>query len=208
MLRLRYVKTKANQKYVGKTLGEIAKRRKTSPVEAMIDLSLEEELDAHFLAADMGHNSNERVSSLLKHPRVHIGASDGGAHILSFSTYGDTGYLFSHFVRSLSAMRLEEAVKKITCDTAAIWGIPNRGLLREGYVADIVIFDPATIDRGEEVYVQDVPGDGSRYVREARGVDAVIVSGGVAWTAAEGYQEACGEVLPGAAAGTRPLVAA
>lgn len=208
-LRLRQVKTEANQKYVGKTLGEIAKLRKTTPVEAMIDLSLEEELDAHFLAADMGHNSDEKVGGLLNHPRVHIGASDGGAHILSFSTYGDTGYLFSHFVRDLNAMRLEEAVKKITSDTAAIWGIPDRGLLREGYIADIVVFDAATIARGEEVFVQDVPGDGSRYVREPHGVDTVIVSGGLAWTAADGYQtDTRGEILPGAAAETRPLVAA
>lgn len=208
-LRLRQVQTKPNQKYVGKTLAEIAKLRKTSPIEAMIDLSLEESLDAHFLSANMGHNSDETVGGLLKHPRVHIGASDGGAHILSFSTYGDTGYLFSHFVRDLNAMRLEDAVKKITADTAAIWGIPDRGQIREGYVADIVIFDPATIARGEEVFVQDVPGDGSRYVRDALGVEAVIVSGGVAWTAAEGYaQETRGEVLPGQAADTRPLVAA
>jgi hypothetical protein len=65
----------------------------------MIDLSLEEDLGAHFLAADMGHNDDERVGALLNHPLVHVGASDGGAHILSFSTYGDTGYLFSRFVR-------------------------------------------------------------------------------------------------------------
>ncbi|MFN3313342.1 MAG: N-acyl-D-amino-acid deacylase family protein [Hyphomonas sp.] len=209
VLRLRQVNTKANQKYAGKTLAEIAKLRRTTPVEAMIDLSLEEDLDAHFLAADMGHNADDRVGGLLKHPRVHIGASDGGAHILSFSTYGDTGYLFAHFVRDLNAMRIEDAVKKITADTAAIWGIPDRGLLREGYVADIVIFDPATIDRGEEVYVQDVPGDGSRYVRDALGVDTVIVGGGVAWTAADGYHsDTRGEVLPGQSVDARPLVAA
>jgi N-acyl-D-amino-acid deacylase len=207
-LRLRQVQTKANQKYVGKTLAEIAKARRTTPVDVMIDLSLEESLDAHFMAANMGHNSDERVGHLLKHPRVHIGASDGGAHILSFSTYGDTGYLFSHFVRDLNAMSIEAAVKKITSDTASIWGIPDRGLLQQGYVADIVLFDPATIARGEEKYVKDVPGDGSRYVRDALGVDTVIVGGGIAWTAANGYQETRGEVLPGEKQDTRPLVAA
>ena len=207
-LRLRHVNTEANQKYVGKTLGEIAEMRGTTAIDAMIDLSLEEELDAHFIAASMGHNSDEKVSSLLKHPRVHIGASDGGAHILSFSTYGDTGYLFGHFVRSLNLMSLEEAVKKVTSDTAAIWGIPDRGLLQKGYTADIVVFDPLSIDRGEEVYVQDVPGDGSRYVRESHGVETVIVGGGIAWSAGEGYQDARGEILPGAKADARPMVAA
>lgn len=206
ILRLRAVNSEANQKYVGKTLGEIAVMRGTTAIDAMIDLSLEEKLDAHFMAASMGHNSDEKVSSMLKHPRVHIGASDGGAHILSFSTYGDTGYLFGHFVRNLKAMSLEEAVKKVTSDTAAIWGIPERGLIRAGYIADLVIFDPSTIDRGEEVYVQDVPGDGSRYVRDARGVDTVVVGGGVAWTAKKGYaKDTRGQILPGIEADARSL---
>ncbi|MEJ2089145.1 MAG: amidohydrolase family protein, partial [Gammaproteobacteria bacterium] len=117
-LVLRQVGSEANQSLVGKTLAEIAELRQTTPIDAMIDLSLEEDLNAHFLAADMGHNDDERVSALLTHPRVHIGASDGGAHILSFSTYGDTGVLFGHFVRDLHAMGLEAAVKKITSDTA------------------------------------------------------------------------------------------
>lgn len=197
-LVLRQVKTKANKKYVGKTLAEIGKLRGVTPVDAMIDISLEEDLEAHFLSSNMGHNDDAQVGGLLSHPRVHVGASDGGAHILSFSTYGDTGYLFGHFVRDLKAMSLEAAVKKITSDTAAIWGIPERGLLQKGYVADIAIFDPQTIDRGEEVFVNDVPGDGYRYVRDPRGVDTVIVGGAVAWSAKDGYQTARGEVLPGA----------
>lgn len=197
-LVLRQVKTDANQKYVGKTLGEIAGMRDTTPVDAMIDLSLEEGLEAHFLSSSMGHNDDAQVGALLNHPHVHIGASDGGAHILSFSTYGDTGYLISHFVRDLKAMSLEAAIKKVTSDTAAIWGIPERGLLHTGYVADIAIFDPHTIARGEEAFVNDVPGDGHRYVRDSRGVDTVIVGGAIAWSQKDGYQQARGEVLPGA----------
>lgn len=208
ILVLRQVKTDANQKYVGKTLGEIAKMRGTTPVEAMIDLSLEEDLDAHFLAESMGHNDDARVARLLNHPRVHIGASDGGAHILSFSTYGDTGYLLGRFVRELKSVRMEDAIKKVTSDTASIWGIPERGLLRTGYIADIAVFDAEKIDRGVEKFVQDVPGDGSRYVRDSHGVDTVIVGGGIAWTAKDGYQDARGEVLPGETARQPELVAA
>ena len=207
-LVLRQVQSDANQKYVGKTLGEIGEMRGASPVEAMIDISLEEDLDAHFLAASMGHNDDQKVGDLLRHPRVHIGASDGGAHILSFSTYGDTGYLFARFVREQKLIGLEEAVKKITSDTAAIWGIPERGLIRTGYVADIAIFDPETINRGEEVFVHDVPGEGHRYVRDSIGVESVIVGGGIAWSASDGYQDARGEVLPGARRQTPELVAA
>jgi N-acyl-D-amino-acid deacylase len=197
-LVLRQVQTEANQPLVGMKLSDIAALRNTDIVETMIDLSLEEDLQAHFLLGDMGHNDNQKVGSLLADPSVHIGASDGGAHILSFATYGDTGYLFSKYVRDQASMTLEAAVKKITYDTANIWGLPERGLLKEGYIADITIFDPETLDRGEERYVQDVPGDGSRYVRDAIGVDTVVVGGEVAYTAAAGYTESrMGRVLPG-----------
>ena len=115
------------------------------------------------------------------------GASDGGAHILSFSTYGDTGYLISRFVRDTKIMSLEAAVKKITADTADIWCIAERGLLKPGYVADITIFNAETIDRGEEYFVQDVPGNGYRYMRDSIGIDTVVIGGDVAYTHAEGY---------------------
>jgi N-acyl-D-amino-acid deacylase len=197
-LTLRQVSTAANQPLVGKTLQEIATGRGCEVLDAMIDLSLEEDLQAHFLAANMGHNDDAAVGALLAHPNVHIGASDGGAHILSFSTFGDTGYLFSRFVRETGALTLEQAVKKITLDTATIWGIKERGVLQKGYVADITVFDPALIDRGAEYYVQDVPGDGSRYVRDAIGVDTVVIGGAVAYQQGSGYRQAGrGQVLPG-----------
>lgn len=189
-LVLRQVQTDANQVYVGKTLAEIAELRDTDALNVMIDLSLEESLDAHFLSSDMGHNDDELVASFLTHPNVMIGASDGGAHILSFSTYGDTGYLFSRFVRQCKAMGLEQAVKKITSDTASLWGLDNRGFVKTGYAADITIFDDKSIGRGPEYYVQDVPGDGYRYVRDAIGVDAVIIGGALAYNSDLGYTDA------------------
>jgi len=188
-LILRQVQTEANQQYVGKTLAEIAELRGTDALNAMIDLSLEESLDAHFISADMGHNDDDKVGSMLRHPHVMIGASDGGAHILSFSTYGDTGYLLGHFVRDKQLLSMEEAIKKITSDTADIWAIPDRGLLKSGYIADITIFDANTIDRGPEYYVQDVPGDGHRYVRDAIGVETVIIGGAVAYDHLQGYSD-------------------
>jgi N-acyl-D-aspartate/D-glutamate deacylase len=188
-LILRQVQTDANQIYVGKTLAEIAEMRGTDPLNVMIDLSLEESLDAHFLSSDMGHNDDELVASFLTHPNVMIGASDGGAHILSFSTYGDTGYLFSRFVRQCNALGLEQAVKKITSDTASLWGMHNRGFVKSGFAADITIFDDENIGRGPEYYVQDVPGDGYRYVRDAIGVDTVIIGGAVAYNSKSGYTD-------------------
>ena len=189
-LVVRRVQSAANAELIGKTLAEIANLRGNTPLDAMIDLSLEEDLDAHFLAASMGHNDVPAVGALLKQPNVMIGASDGGAHILSFSTYGDTGYLFSKFVRDSQSLSIETAIRKITAEPAEIWGIQDRGQLIPGYIADITIFDPETIDRGAEYYVQDVPGDGYRYTRDAIGVSHVLIGGAVAFEKSVGYTQA------------------
>jgi N-acyl-D-amino-acid deacylase len=166
---------------VGRTLSEIAAERGEAPALALINLSLENGLDVAFLSADMGHEVTERIGPMLAHPLVHIGASDGGAHIASFSTYGDTGYLFSEFVRKSGHLTLEQAVRKITADTADIWGLTGRGRLAVGQAADIVVFDPGTIARGPEQAVFDMPGDGMRYVRAASGIETVLVNGEVAY---------------------------
>ncbi len=189
-LVLRQVQSEQNQHLVGKTLKEIGALRQTDALNVMIDISLEESLEAHFLSADMGHNDDSLVGELLQHPNVMIGASDGGAHILSFATYGDTGYLLGHFVRDTAYLGLEAAVKKITADPANLWGLGDRGLLREGFVADVTVFDEALVDRGAEHFVQDVPGDGYRYVRDAHGVNTVIIGGAVAFDTVNGYHDA------------------
>lgn len=187
--RLR-VRDSADASLIGRTLGEIAAERGTTPAGAMLDLSLAEDLGVHFLAADMGHEDPSRIGPLLADDLVHVGASDGGAHIQSFATYGDTGYLFSEFVRKGGYLSLEHAVRKVTSDTARIWGLPERGELREGLAADVVVFDADAIARGDERPVRDMPGGGMRYVRAARGVEAVVVNGELAWSAAEGYTDA------------------
>jgi len=180
---------------IGRTLGEIASERGSTPAGVLLDLSLEEDLGVHFLAASMGHEDPSRIGPILADEHVHVGASDGGAHIQSFATYGDTGYLFSEFVRRGRHLSLEHAVKKITGDTAQIWGLSGRGLLRPGMAADVVVFDPETIARADELPARDMPGSGMRYVRASRGVDTVIVNGEIAWTAAGGYTDARSGVI-------------
>jgi len=166
---------------VGKTLGEVAAARGENCARALINLSLEHGLDVAFLAANGGHNASDRVGEFLAHPLMHIGASDGGAHLASFATYGDTGYLFSEFVRKSRHFTLERAVQKITSETADIWGLKGRGRLATGAAADIVIFDADTIARGPEEAVFDMPGDGMRYARRAVGVETVLVNGAVVY---------------------------
>lgn len=191
---IRDVVLDANRHLVGRTVGDAAAERGLTPAEALIDLAVEEELGTWFIRPNIGHVNTEAVGALLAHPNVHIGASDAGAHVGSFSTYGDTGHLFSQFVRGTHALGLEAAVKKITADTCAIWGIEDRGRLRDGLAADVVVFDPETIDRGPEIASDDFPGDGNRWIRRAVGVERVIVNGVDTWNAQDGY-------VPGARGG-------
>ena len=177
-----------NRDLVGRTLGDIAAERHTTASQLFLDLSVEEDLGTWFMRADIGHRDPQAVGEMLSHPLVHVGASDGGAHVGSFATHGDTGLLFSRFVREKHSFRLEEAVKKITSDVCAIWGLPNRGVLAEGYAADIAVFDASTIDRGPEVASDDFPGEGIRWIRRQVGMDTVVVNGNLTWTAAEGYE--------------------
>jgi N-acyl-D-aspartate/D-glutamate deacylase len=184
---IRDVALEHNRGLVGRTLGEVAEERGSTPADLFVDLSVEEDLGTWFMRADIGHNDGDAVGGLLAHPYVHVGASDGGAHVGSFATYGDTGYLVSRYVRDTRSLRLEEAVKKITSDPCTIWDLPERGLLKEGFVADVAVFDADTLDRGPEVASDDFPGDGIRWIRRSVGMDTVVVGGEVAWDKTEGY---------------------
>jgi len=180
----------------GRTLAEIAAERGQDPARALIEVSLEHGLDVGFLAASRGHDATDRIGPMLASPFVHIGASDGGAHLASFATYGDTGYLFSEFVRAAGAFSLEGAVKKITSDTARIWGLKDRGELKPGYAADVVVFDADTIGRGPERPAFDMPGEGMRYVRDAIGVETVVVNGEMAWERGAYTESKSGVICP------------
>ena len=178
-----------NADLVGRTIDDIARERGCTHGDAVLDLALDEELGTWFIRASIGHSNSPVVGDLLAHPYVHVGASDGGAHVGSFSTFGDTGYLFSEFVRGTKSLTLEAAVKKITLDPATIWGIRDRGLLTPGYAADVVVFDADTIGRGPEIASDDFPGDGVRWIRRQEGVDEVIVNGVTTWSADGGYHQ-------------------
>ena len=186
---IRDVALDKNRHLVGRTVGEAAEERGTTPAEALLDLAVEEDLRTWFMRPNIGHVDTDAVGGLLAHPHVHIGASDAGAHVGSFSTYGDIGFLMSQYVRGTGALRLEEAVKKVTSDVCTIWGIEGRGVLREGFAADVVVFDPDTIDRGPEIASDDFPGGGTRWIRHSVGIDTVVVNGTVTWTSADGYVE-------------------
>ncbi len=167
----------------GRTLGDLAGERGVQPADVMLDLACGEALKTEFCMRNALHADPDGVTAILSHPRIHIGASDAGAHIAQFCGAGDTSYLLARWVRDLKAFTLERAVHRLTGELADAFGIRGRGRLAVGQAADLVLFDPATIDRGEEDFVNDVPGGGNRYVRHATGIDLVAVNGAVTWEA-------------------------
>src|SRR5262249_27440618 len=105
------------------------------------------------------------------------GASDAGAHLSQFCGAGDSTYVLAECVRKRGMFSLEEGVHRLTGQPAEIWGLRERGRVEPGAIADLVVFDAATVDPGRSVFLRDLPGKASRYVREPSGVDHVLVAG-------------------------------
>jgi N-acyl-D-aspartate/D-glutamate deacylase len=170
-----------NKALEGRLVSDIANERGVAPADAMLDLACGEDLETEFSLKNFLHVDPEGVTAVLSHPRIHIGASDAGAHVAQFCGAGDTGYLLARWVRDLKAFTLEQAVYRLTGQLADDFGIRGRGRITPGLAADLVVFDADSIDRGDEEFVNDVPGGGNRYVRHATGVEQVIVNGAVTW---------------------------
>ena len=178
-LRIGDTYSPANTALSGRMLAEVAQEMGKSLPEAMLDIALSDGLQTEFQLKGAIHANPDEVIQLLDNPVIHVGASDAGAHVSQFCGAGDTGDLLDLYVRQRGDMTLERAVHRLTGELALAWGIPNRGLIREGYAADLVIFDPDTIARGEEQFVSDFPGEARRYICHAKGIAAVIVNGAV-----------------------------
>jgi N-acyl-D-aspartate/D-glutamate deacylase len=168
-----------NEQYLGRKISEIGEAQGKSPADVMLDIAVRDGLRTEFQIRGAIHADPEIVSIILDHPLIHIGGSDAGAHVTQFCGAGDTCDMLERYVRKFGKMTVERAVHRMTGEPAAAWGMSDRGTLAVGSAADIVIFDPATIARGDEIFVNDFPGEASRYVRHATGIDKVIVNGAV-----------------------------
>ncbi len=178
-LRVKRTHSAATRGYEGELLEDIAKSEGKGFFAAMLDISLADELKTEFGLDGYLHGDADAVAEMLNSETIHIGSGDAGAHITQFSGAGDTCYLFEKFVRERGDLTLERAVQRLTSELADKWHIADRGLIKNDQFADLVLFDPQTISRGEEIWVDDVPGDQGRYIRRPTGVERVIVNGEV-----------------------------
>ncbi len=157
-------------------MAEIAAARGVSPAEAMIDLALENGLNA-FFRQPLANENMEDALALMRHPHSCVTFSDSGAHVSQIMDSSLQTHLLSHWVRQEEAFTLEEAVRLITYDTATRWGFHDRGLLREGMAADIVVFDPDTVGAEMPEVVRDLPGGAKRLKQYGTGIAATVVGG-------------------------------
>jgi N-acyl-D-amino-acid deacylase len=159
-----------------KTIGEIAKMQGKRVIDAFLDLVVEEKLETRFLQAE-NNIDDEAMRQILTYPNAIVGLGDGGAHVQFHGGYGYTTRLLGEWVRERKVLTLEQAVRKLTFESASVFGINDRGLLRPGLAADIVIFDPATVKPGPESVVHDFPAGGWRIKEPAEGIYMTIVNG-------------------------------
>jgi N-acyl-D-aspartate/D-glutamate deacylase len=146
------------------------------PLDAMLDLALEEDLQTMFNALLL--NSDEQaVGRMLRHPHALVSLSDAGAHLTFFNDAGFGLHLLGHWVRERGVLKLEEAAAKLTSQPARLFGIRERGVLRPGYHADLLLFDPARVGRGAQRRVHDLPAGQPRLTVEPVGVHGVWVNG-------------------------------
>jgi len=160
----------------GKSIAELAAAAGRPPLDWFLDFGLAEDLGTLFTGVLL--NSDERgVGRLITDPDNHVALSDAGAHLTFFCDVGFGLYLLGHWARDRGVITIEEAVRRLTSQPAAIFGIRDRGRLAPGAAADLLLFDPATVGRGPAQRVNDLPAAAPRLVTAPKGVHGVWVNG-------------------------------
>ena len=194
-ITLHEVKSAHLKKYEGKTVAEIAAEQGKDGVDALLDITLEDDLENEFTIQSY-NNRVDRMAEILNDRSVLLGLGDGGAHLDMLCDSGYPTYVLGMWVRERKVLTLEEAVRRMTSDPADFFGIKDRGRLKPGLAADVVIFSEKEIGSGgrpERLY--DLPGGAKRMVMRSRGVEMTLVNGAVTWEKGALTGAAAGKVL-------------
>jgi len=185
-----------HQRWVGMHLADVAEAMGKPPLDAFLDLALAEDLQTQFVVTAPRDRAREAATAeLVRDPIVMAGSSDGGAHLLSFTGADYTTRLVSEWVPD--TLSLEAAVAKLTMIPAVVHGLHDRGVVREGAAADLVVFDPARLACGPTRFVRDFPGGAGRYVVGADGYVATVVNGEIVFEQGRYTGALSGHVLRG-----------
>jgi N-acyl-D-amino-acid deacylase len=160
------------------TVAEVAEREGKDPVELMIDLALESDFEQFFVQVIANRNPDD-LYEIMTHPRTVMTFSDSGAHVSQIMDSSIQTHLLAHWVRDRQALTLEQAVRMLTLEPSTAWGFADRGLVREGLVADLNVFDPATVGPDLPTVETDLPAGARRLKQTSTGFLATIVGGEV-----------------------------
>ncbi len=159
------------------TVEELSKKTGQHPVEVMLDLMVND-VDQLFVQPLVNETPAD-VLGMLQHPRTLATFSDSGAHVCQEMGSSLQTHLLNYWVRQKQAFSLEQAVRMLTFDNASAFEFNDRGLLRPGYRADVVVFDADTIRPCLPTVETDLPGGARRLVQKADGIAATVVNGAV-----------------------------
>ena len=163
----------------GRSVGEVAAARGGEPFDTLLDIVIADELRTGLTPAPFGDDAADwRLrAEVWRSPHAVIGGSDAGAHLDMMCGAIYTTSLLGHGVREHQVVTLEEAVRLLTEVPARLYGLAERGRITPGWHADLVLFDPATIDHGPERTRYDLPAGAPRLVADAHGIASVLVGG-------------------------------
>jgi N-acyl-D-aspartate/D-glutamate deacylase len=160
------------------SLAAVAADRGVSPAEAFIDLNLDSG-GTTVLNFPVLNQSFDAVQEMLDDPVVTLGLADAGAHVGQIMDASQPTYFLTHWVRDQQRWTLAEAVRRLTSDTADLFGISGRGRLAAGAMADVNVIDLENLRLPRPEYVNDFPNGAGRYIQTSSGYDYTIVNGEV-----------------------------
>jgi N-acyl-D-amino-acid deacylase len=176
------------------SLAAHAERAGESAAEIFIRLARESDGRALFSFPFLNQRM-DAVDALLHHPQMMLGLGDSGAHVGQIMDASLPTFFLSHWVRDRGAFSLEDGVRRLTSDTADVFGIDDRGVVQAGAYADLNVLDLEALRLPLPEYVHDFPGGAGRYVQGAAGYDATIVNGRVFMQDGQPTGELAGTVL-------------
>lgn len=159
-----------------RSLIAIATARGVTPAEAFIDALVDSDGTAVW-NFPFGNPTFEAVEDMITNPLVVLGLADAGAHCTQIMDASQPTWLLTHWLRTRGIYTVEEAIRRLTSDTAELFGITDRGVIRPGAFADLNVLDLDAMTLGMPVIERDFPGGAPRFVQRATGYDHTIVNG-------------------------------
>jgi len=167
-----------NRALEGRSIADLAETSGKHVADAILDLAVEERLETEFLLQSRPPAVDVELADYVKTGHAIPSQTDAGAHLnTNFCTAGESSYVLGEWVRERQLLTLEDAIRRYTFQPARIMGLNDRGLVREGMVADLVVFDLDRINITEDEITRDGPSGSPRRVQRAEGVEHVIVGG-------------------------------